>query len=304
MAGNAAKGQARRSALALVALAYVVAVGVGAAWLFWAPRTGRLWLDTLIADVLATLVVFGFSRVYRNSSFYDAYWSVIPPLLVLFWWWEGPIGLSGPGALRAWLLAAVVGYWAVRLTSNWVHGFSGLHHEDWRYPILREGAGRFEFLADLFGIHLFPTLQVFVGMVPAYVALTRLGDGLIWLTWLAFAAGIAAVTVELVADVQMHRFVAARRPGAVMDQGLWAWSRHPNYLGEIGFWFSMGLFGVAAAPGSAWWLFVGVAVMVAMFLGASIPMMEKRSLERRPQYQDVIDRVPRLLPRPPRRTRQ
>lgn len=297
MAGNATKNRA----LALVTLAYVIAVAVGAGWLLWAPGTGRLWLDTLIADLLATLVVFGFSRAYRNSSFYDAYWSVIPPLLVLFWWWQGPIGISGSGSLRAWLLAVVVGYWAVRLTSNWAYGFPGLHHEDWRYPILRDGAGRFEFLADLFGIHLFPTLQVFVGMLPAYVALTRPGDGLMWLTWLAFAVGVAAVTLELVADVQMHRFVARRRPGAVMDEGLWGWSRHPNYLGEIGFWFSMALFGIAAAPGDIWWLFVGVAVMVAMFLGASIPMMEKRSLERRPQYQDVIDRIPRLLPRPPRR---
>jgi hypothetical protein len=192
-------------------------------------------------------------------------------------------------------------YWAVRLTGNWAYGFSGLHHEDWRYPILREGAGRFEFLADLFGIHLFPTLQVFVGMLPVYVALTRPGDGLVWLTWLAFAVGVVAVTVELVADVQMHRFVAERRPGAAMDRGLWAWSRHPNYVGEIGFWSSLALFGLAASPRDAWWLFVGVALMVAMFLGASIPLMETRSLERRPQYQYVIDRVPRLVPRPPRR---
>ncbi len=300
MGGNAAKGRA----LTLVTLAYLIAVAVGAAWLLWAPGTGRLWLDTLIADVLATLVIFVFSRIYRNSSFYDAYWSVIPPLLLLYWWWQGPIGLSGPGSLRAWLLALVVGYWAVRLTSNWAHGFPGLHHEDWRYPILRDGAGRFEFLADLFGIHLFPTLQVFVGMLPAYIALTRPGDGLIWLTWLAFAAGLAAVTCELVADLQMRRFVSGRLSGAVgavMETGLWSWSRHPNYFGEIGFWFSVALFGVAAAPGDAWWLFVGVVVMVAMFLGASIPMMEKRSLERRPEYQNVIDRVPRLVPRPPRR---
>jgi steroid 5-alpha reductase family enzyme len=300
MGGNAAK----RRALTLVTLAYLIAVAVGAAWLLWAPGTGRLWLDTLIADVLATLVVFVFSRIYRNSSFYDAYWSVIPPLLLLYWWWQGPIGDSGPGSLRAWLLALVVGYWAVRLTSNWVHGFPGLHHEDWRYPILREGAGRFEFLADLFGIHLFPTLQVFVGMLPAYIALTRPGDGLIWLTWLAFAVGLAAVTCELVADLQMRRFVSGRRSavvGAVMDTGMWGWSRHPNYFGEIGFWFSVALFGVAAAPGDAWWLFIGVVVMVAMFLGASIPMMEKRSLERRPEYQNVLDRVPRLVPRPPRR---
>ncbi|MGI9125808.1 MAG: DUF1295 domain-containing protein, partial [Mycobacterium sp.] len=118
--------------------------------------------------------------------------------------------------------------------------------------------------------------------------------------WLALVVGIAAVTLELAADTQMRRFVAAGRPGGVMDRGLWAWSRHPNYFGEIGFWFSLALFGVAAAPGQAWWLFVGVAVMVAMFLGASIPMMEKRSLERRPAYADVVQRVSRLVPRPPR----
>jgi steroid 5-alpha reductase family enzyme len=291
--------------LALVTVAYVVAVGVGLCWLYWGPRTGRLWLDTLIADLLATGVVFVFSRVYRNSSFYDAYWSVIPPLLALYWWSQGPMGpgsadSSGTDPLRIWLLAVVMTYWAVRLTANWAHLFPGLNHEDWRYPILRDGAGRFEFLADLFGIHLFPTLQVFVGMLPVYVALTRPGDGLVWLTWVAFVVGIAAVSMELIADRQMQRFVASAGPGSVMDRGLWAWSRHPNYVGEVGFWFSMALFGVAVSPRDAWWLFAGVALMVAMFLGASIPLMEKRSLERRPQYQDVIDRVPKLIPRPPR----
>lgn len=295
--------RSRARSLSVVTLAYVVAVGAAAVWLAVGPRTGRLWLDTLIADLLATLVVFVFSRVYRNSSFYDAYWSVIPPLLFGYWWWQGPLG---PDSLRGWLMAVVIGYWAVRLTGNWVYGFPGLHHEDWRYPLLREGAGRFEFLADLFGIHLFPTLQVFAGMLPVYVAMTTPGAGVTWLVWLAFAVGMASVTLELAADTQMHRFVARSRragdSGAVMDQGLWAWSRHPNYLGEIGFWFALALFGLAASPGDWWWLFVGVAVMVAMFLGASIPMMEKRSLERRPQYQVVIDKVPRLLPRPPRGT--
>ena len=293
----------RTGSLAWVALAYIVAIAVAGLWLGAGPHTGRLWLDVLIADVIATVVIFVFSRVFRNSSFYDAFWSVIPPLLFAYWWWQGPIGLSGPGALRCWLLAVVMGYWAVRLTANWVHNFPGLHHEDWRYPLLRDGAPRWEFAIDFFAIHLFPTLQVFVGMLPVYVAVTRPGDGLTWLAWVAFAVGVAAVTLELVADTQMRRFVARRTPGAAMDEGLWAWSRHPNYLGELGFWLSMALFGVSAAPAGWWWLLVGVAVMLAMFLGASIPMMEKRSLERRPQYQDVIDRVPRLLPRRPRTAR-
>ena len=58
----------------------------------------------------------------------------------------------------------------------------------------------------------------------------------------------------------------------------------------------------SALPGAWWWQVIGVVGMTAMFLGASIPMMEQRSLERRPGYQDVIDRVPMLLPRPPRRS--
>ena len=85
-----------------------------------------------------------------------------------------------------------------------------------------------------------------------------------------------------------------------MDRGLWSWSRHPNYFGEFGFWFAAGAVRRrrVALP-TAWWLFVGAVAMLAMFLGASIPMMEKRSLERRPGYQAVIDRVPRFVPRPP-----
>ncbi len=295
---TAPRGKA--ASLAIVTIAYILAIGVAAAWLVWGPGTGRLWLDTLLADVLGTLVVFGFSRAYGNSSFYDAYWSVIPPLLLFYWWSQ-----SGPGVdqLRCWLIAIVVMVWAIRLTGNWVYAFPGLHHEDWRYPMFKERAGRFAIVVDLVAIHLIPTGQVFLGMVPAYVAVTRPGPTVAWLMWVAFVIGIAAVALELTADVQMHRFVRDRSPGEVMDRGLWGWSRHPNYFGEVSFWLSLALFGVSAAPTDTWWLVLGVLAMLAMFLGASIPMMEQRSLERRPDYQQVIDRVPRFVPRPPKKVK-
>jgi steroid 5-alpha reductase family enzyme len=284
--------------LTLVTVAYIIAIGVAAAWLAWGPPTGRLWLDTFIADILATLVVFAFSRSYRNSSFYDAYWSVIPPLLTLYWWSQAAPGVD---QLRCWLVCVLVTLWGIRLTANWVYGFPGLHHEDWRYPMFRERAGRWAFVVDLVAIHLIPTTQVFAATLPVYVCVTHVGADIRWLTILAFVVGLAAVTLELVADVQMHRFVRDRSPGAAMDRGLWSWSRHPNYFGEFSFWFSLALFGVAASPSDAWWLFLGALAMLGMFLGASIPMMETRSLQRRPEYSDVVDRVPRFVPRPPRR---
>ena len=286
--------------LVIVTVAYAVAIAVGAAWLGWGPSTDRLWLDAFIADVLATLVIFGFSRAYRNSSFYDAFWSVIPPLLLVYWWSQ-----AGPGVdqLRCWLVAIVVLLWAIRLTGNWLYAFPGLLHEDWRYPMLKQRAGRFEVVADLVAIHLIPTCQVFLAMVPVYVAVTRPGTGIAWLTWVAFVVGLGAVALELVADGQMHRFVRDRRPGEVMDRGLWSWSRHPNYFGEFAFWLALGLFGVAAAPADAWWVLIGAAAILAMFLGASIPLMEERSLERRPSYREVVARVSRFVPRPPRAAR-
>jgi steroid 5-alpha reductase family enzyme len=284
--------------LAVVTVAYALAIAAAAGWLGWGPTTGRLWLDTLIADLLATLVVFGFSRAYRNSSFYDAYWSVVPPLLLLYWWIET---VPYVDALRCTLVAVVVVLWAIRLTFNWIRGFPGLQHEDWRYPMFRERAGRWEFLADLVAIHLIPTVQVFVGMLPVYVAVTRPGTGLPWLAWLAAFIGVAAVVLEFVADQQMYDFAKTRKPGQAMDRGLWSWSRHPNYFGEFSFWFALALFGVAAAPADAWWLFVGAALMLALFLFASIPMMEERSVARRPEYQQVVDRVSRFVPWPPRK---
>ncbi len=284
----------RARSLALVAVAYVVAIAVAAGWLAWGPATGKLWLDTLVADVLATLVVFAFSRWYRNSSFYDAFWSVIPPLLTFYWWSQ-----AHTQQLRCWLVAVLVTVWAVRLTANWVRAFPGLHHEDWRYGMFREQAGRWEFVVDLVAIHLIPTVQVFAGMLPVYVCVTHSGGDITWLTVLAFVVGLAAVALESVADVQLHRFIRDRQPGDVLDRGLWGWSRHPNYFGEFGFWFALALFGVAASPADAWWLFAGALAMLAMFLGASIPMMEKRSLARRPDYQRVIDGVSRFVPLPP-----
>jgi steroid 5-alpha reductase family enzyme len=286
----------KAASLTRVLLAYVVAIAVGAAWLYLGPDTEYLWLDGLVADLLATLVIFAFSRIHHNSSFYDAYWSVLPPLLAIYWWSESTPDVN---EVRAWLVIGVILVWAIRLTGNWIYAFPGLHHEDFRYAQLREGKGRAEFLVDLFAIHLVPTLQVFLGMIPVYVAVTRTGRDVGWLDIVAVVVGLAAVALSFFADLQMYRFARTKQPGEIMDRGLWSWSRHPNYFGEFSFWLSLALFGLATTP-SDWWVVIGAVAMFALFEGASIPMMEERSLARRPGYQDVIDRVPKFVPRPPR----
>src|SRR3546814_14472343 len=89
----------------------------------------------------------------------DLYWSVIPPLLAIYWFTTRAPGID---MTRAVLVIALVWYWAIRLTANWATFWTGLQHEDWRYPLVRERAGKFAVAADFAGIHLFPTIQVFL----------------------------------------------------------------------------------------------------------------------------------------------
>ena len=290
----------KSASLARVGLVYLIAFGVATAYLAAGPDTDHLWLDGLIADLIATALVFAGSRTLKNSSCYDPYWSVLPPFLVLFWFFAAA-DVDGVDDGRAVLLMIVVFVWAIRLTGNWLHDWPGLHHEDFRYAPLRDGAGKLEAVVDFAAIHLFPTLIVFAALVPAYAVLARPGEPVNWLDIVAVVVGIGAPILQFVSDAQMRAFIKVRQPGQAMESGLWAWSRHPNYFGEISFWFSLAFFGIAGAPEDWWWLIAGAIAMTVMFQAASIPMMEKRSLARRPTYQDIIDRVPRLVPRPPRR---
>jgi steroid 5-alpha reductase family enzyme len=285
----------KSAALVRICAAYVLAIYLGGATLYLLDF-GPL-LNALIADLVATVVIFSFSRAYRNSSFYDAYWSVVPPFLALYWL-ASPADAGVP--LRELLVLGLILYWATRLTLNWACHWPGIEHEDWRYGLLKGRAGGRALVTDFMGIHLFPTLQVFAGMLPVY-AVYCLGDrppG--WIDLLACLVTGGAITLQMMADFQLHAFLESRRQGQQLATGLWAWSRHPNYFGELGFWFGLLLFGIAAHPQGWYWQATGVVLMTLMFLLASIPMMEKRSLERRPDYQLLIDSVPMLVPRPPK----
>lgn len=244
-----------------------------------------------------TLVIFGFSRAFGNSSFYDSAWSLVPAFFLGYWWL---VQAEGSDPIRMILIALVVIFWSVRLTMNWILHWDGLQEEDWRYPMLRGKAPKLEFFIDFFLIHFFPTLQVFLGMLPIFAVFCLPTSTFHALDVVACATGLLAVTLEMVADIQLHRFIAKRKPGELLDQGLWAYSRHPNYFGEFLFWVSLAIFGLAAVPTQWWWQGLGALAMLLMFLTASIPMMENK-VAGRPGHEALKRRVSAFFPWPPRK---
>jgi steroid 5-alpha reductase family enzyme len=292
--GRGLSGVSRVAAFAIVVAAYLLA-GL-AAWAVSLALAGRHPVTVaLCADLAATLVVFGCSMAVSNASLYDPYWSVAPPVIAIAWTAVTDSGV----AVRQLLVIALILLWALRLTGHWAGTWRGLGHEDWRYVDLRDGAaGRVPWwVVNLGGIQLVPTLVVFAGMLAVWPAVTG-SRGFGPLDGLAAAVTLAAIGVEGLADAQLKRFAAdpARR-GRIADVGLWRWVRHPNYLGEIAFWWGLWLFGLAAAP-AWWWTVLGPLAMVALFALASVPLMDRRSLARRAGYAEHMRAVPALLPRP------
>jgi steroid 5-alpha reductase family enzyme len=284
----------RVASFAFIAITYALAIA--AAWrvfhLDCVSPIGALGLGF----AAATAVTFAATLLTNNGSVFDAWWSVLPPVAALFFQSLAPGDSVTP---RQVAIQAVVWFWAVRLTANWARGWHGLAHEDWRYTRLYAKAPLPRWAVQGLAVQGFPTLMVTAGCIALYPALA-LGDGAMRaLDWLALAVGIAAVALELAADEQMHAFALTKKPGDLMDRGLWRAARHPNYLGEIGFWTSLWLFAWSARP-DYWWTAIGPVAMTAMFVLASIPMLDERSRERRPGYAEYEKRTPALWPRWPR----
>lgn len=250
---------------------------------------GSALFRVFAADIAATLLIYLVSLPLENASVYDPYWSVAPIAILPLAIAEFGVWNAGTGALLV-----CVCYWGVRLTANWAYTFRGYDHPDWRYTMLREKSGVLYPLVSLFGIMLFPTLVVYLCLLPALHYIQA--GGVNFFTLLGFALSVSAATLQLVADLQLHRFQkrAANR-GQIIRNGVWRHARHPNYLGEILMWWGVYLVMLSVLP-RLWPLGIGALVNTLMFLFISIPMAETRLAGYKDGFALYVAETNRLLP--------
>jgi steroid 5-alpha reductase family enzyme len=112
-----------------------------------------------------------------------------------------------------------------------------------------------------------------------------------------FAIGLL---FEAVGDEQLRRFKAdPATTGQVMDRGLWRYTRHPNYFGDVCVWW--GLWLVALPAGDTWWTAIGPLVMTVLLVRVSgKALLERDIAKRRPGYADYVERTSGFFPLPPR----
>lgn len=254
----------------IVALVYVIAVSVGAVTYLFLPFEA-FWLKLLIADVIATVVVFIFSVIFKNASVYDPYWSVQPIVILIYFACVNGVSLiSG-------LLLTVVCIWGVRLTLNWCYTFTGFDYQDWRYTMLKEKSGKLYPIVNFLGIHMFPTIVVYSVILPAvYTFKTEVSFNPLSIIFLLLS--LFAVVLQGLSDYQMHAF-RKNRTSTFIRVGLWKYSRHPNYLGEILMWWGVAL-SVLVCNVNLWYLCFGALLNTLMFLFISVPMADKRQSKK------------------------
>ena len=246
------------------------------------------WLNLLIADIAATVFVFIFSVSFRNASVYDPYWSVQPIVIVLCY------ALGSKLTFATFLILISVFYWGIRLTGNWAYTFGGLNCQDWRYTKFEKETGRLYQFISFTGIHMMPTLIVYLCTLPAVFVIkneVQANAGSIAGTVIC----ICAATLQLVSDTQMHRYRKSGKHGLIRT-GLWKYARHPNYLGEILMWWGIGIQAVSVLP-QHWWLLAGAAANTIMFFTVSIPLADKRQSQK-PGYAGYKASTRSLLPIP------
>ena len=242
----------------------------------------------LIADVAATVLVWASGVVLKTASAYDPYWSlqtlvIYLSLLIKYNNWH----------VGSVLLLVALTLYSARLTMNFIIGFHSLDYVDWRYRMLKEKSGKFYQVVKLLGICMFPTLVVYLATLPviAYATITEFSA----LDIIGLSVIVLGTLLEFIADTQMKAFVKIRKDRSeVLNRGVWRYSRHPNYLGEISIWFGVALT-LILSHFDYWYFFLGAVINLLMFIFISIPMEEKHFKDYKPDYEQYKKETHMLL---------
>ena len=247
----------------------------------------------LIPMSLLATAVWILSSIRKNVGIIDSFWSLF--FVTALFFWMGPHPDVTP---RLLLVSTLVVTWGLRLSiyltvRNWGKP------EDRRYQEIRRRNQPFYEIKSLFYVFYLQVILAWLVALPLLPALKSdaplgLYDGL------GAALFLFGLLMESIADAQMARFKALDRPkGSVMNQGLWRYSRHPNYFGEALLWWGFIL--ITLSAGGSPWLILSPLFMTFLLMKVSgIPLLEADLMKRGPAYRRYIETTSAFWPKPPK----
>ena len=208
-------------------------------------------------------------------------------------------GSVGDGPLwRRLLVLVLVAVWGGRLARH-MHTRNRGKGEDPRYEKMLADQPGDPFLVAVRKIYLVQGAAIWFVSLPLQVSAAS-GDGVVWVAILGAAVWLLGIVFEAVGDAQLSRFKAdPGNKGKVMDRGLWAWTRHPNYFGDSAVWWGLYLVAASAWPGVL--TILSPVVMTYFLVFATGARLLEKEMSTRPGYPEYQQRTSYFLPRPPSR---
>lgn len=288
----------RSNRQAIIASAIAILIGAAMSWAGGdgGERVGRIPVFALCGALAFAINWLAFipSALKQTEHYYDLVGGITYITVTLV-----AVFLSRELDLRAMLVAAMVIAWSLRLTTFLVLRISRTGR-DRRFDDIKTQPARFFMAWTVQGLWVLLTaaaaLAVITGGVREPLGAVGIAGIVVW------AIGML---IEIVADRQKSTFKAdPKNAGKFINLGLWAWSRHPNYFGEIILWTGMALVAAPVLRGWQWATLISpVFVTVLLTRASGIPMLEQTADERwggHDDYEDYQRRTPVLIPRAPR----
>jgi steroid 5-alpha reductase family enzyme len=243
------------------------------------------------AIVVMMLCGWFISLVYRNVTIVDSLWGLG---FIIITWLTFLLSEGYPG--RKWLISLMVTFWGIRLVvylswRNWGAG------EDPRYTTMRNKSGDRFWIISLFKVFLLQAIFMFViSMVIQMGQIPSIPNRFTWLDGIGLTVWCIGFFFESVGDYQLARFKGDPvNKGKVMNRGLWAYTRHPNYFGECLVWWGI-FFVTLATPSGGWWVISPIIITTVLVKMTGIPLTEKSILDRRPAYKTYIQNTSAFFP--------
>jgi steroid 5-alpha reductase family enzyme len=240
-------------------------------------------------------VWFLISMIKKRNDVADIAWGL--GFVLLSW---TSFFLSGEQSIRALAVNILISVWGVRLAT---HIFSRNRNksEDYRYLEWRKEWGRYFYIRSFLQVYMLQGLLLFLIVFPALLTNYSFSSLLTPMDYVAFSIWLLGFLFESIGDKQLADFIKdPSNTGKIMQSGLWKYTRHPNYFGEVTQWWGIWLFSVAASQ--SYIGIIGPATITVLILFVSgIPLLEKKYIGNT-DFEEYKKRTSMFFPMFPKRS--
>lgn len=260
----------------------------------------NVWWAGLIAAIALFQIVAIPGILQRRNDYADVIWGPAFPLSALAAAHFGlENGLSDLG-WRSTVILSLITVWAIRLFTH--VGWRNLlkKTEDVRYNNWRKQWGEPALLRSWLQVFVLQPLILYVFLTSVLFSFSSPVDLFSWITWLGLGVWALGFTVESIADEQLRQFKSnPDNKGKLMTTGIWSWSRHPNYFGEVTQWWGIWLM-VCDLP-NAWWTIISPLGVTYLILKVSGVSMLEEMMKTRKGFTEYAARTSVFIPLPPKK---